>query len=1351
MTVSRRILLVSDVAEDEQLIRTYVPDDPQISCEIESCSTLDHALLHLATSSSDVTLLALPLTDNQGLDALSDLLNHSPTIPVIILTDMPDRTLIEQAIRLGAQDCLPKQTLTPNSLNRTIVHAVERNRIRQELLSSESRHRLLFESAPVSIGYFTPAGDIIAVNKTAARHIGKTPEEAVGMNVSEYSEHAQEGLRRISEAAQSSNSKTYEDTVDSQHGARHLLRSYAALRNADNSVVGVQVISSDITAQKNAEFRFQIAANTTSDLIYEWDLATDEIHWFGDIDHALGYPQGTIQHTPSSWKELVHPEDRARLGQSPLSHRTATVPIHQEYRTRAADGSWRYWLDRSTPVLDEKGIPSRWIGVCEDVTLERLATRALEAERANLESIFEAMPAFLYLQATDHTIPYANKHFHELFGDPKGQKCHQIFRSDKSPCTPYKTLQVLETRETIVREWTDDQGRVFELRELPFTSSDNEEYALVIGTEITALIRATEALRTSEKRFRELAEMLPEVVFECDLDGRLRFANRSALERFGYSSALLKQGVNAYAMLAPEDRARAREDAERIIRGEEIKDTQYTAIRGDGTKLPVIIHSSAIWESGQPVGLRGILVDISERVLIEQALERSESEIRDILDTVPDLMFQLDDQNCIRMYHAPAEKLYVPAEQFIGRQLDDILPKKISAKLNKSLRDLKQTGTMQMLEYSLPIQDTLKDYEARLIRGDLGFTLIMIRDVSANRQAQKALEMASDIFHSTPVGLFIYQHEDPNRFVLVDANPEAVRLTGITVDEWGGRELNEIWPEARSTGLTDAYVSAFKHDKLFNSDDLPDKNKLAVGPYRIRAFRIPDDRLVVSLEDMSAQLEAEKTLVKSEAEYRSLFENAPLGIFRTTPDGRILATNESLVQMLGYDSFEQLAQRNLEQEGYEPETPRALFKKKMEEEGRVTGLESAWTRQDGSTIFIREHAHVVRDDVGEIAYYEGSLEDITEQRMAELALQQSEESYRTIFESANDVILIHDAVTGQLLDGNGKVEEMYGYSVDDFLKLQVEDFSLGLPPYTQEEVLHHIHAAAAGEPQVFEWHCRRKNGELFWTEVGLRQMLLLGKRSVLAVVRDISERKRLEAQLRQGQKLESIGTLASGVAHEINNPLMGMINYAELISMRIKDESLKEFAEGIKHEGNRVAKIVRNLLTFSRQDQDEHSPARMTDIVSDSLSLVGSLLRKNFIQMEINIPEDLPVVRCRSQQIQQVVINLVTNARDSLNEKYVEADRNKRMAITSRVLHEGEQSWLRSTVEDFGNGISGDLVDRIFDPFFTTKPRTEGTGLGLSISYGIISDHKGRLTVESEPGQFTRFHVDLPLAQDDLA
>ena len=205
------------------------------------------------------------------------------------------------------------------------------------------------------------------------------------------------------------------------------------------------------------------------------------------------------------------------------------------------------------------------------------------------------------------------------------------------------------------------------------------------------------------------------------------------------------------------------------------------------------------------------------------------------------------------------------------------------------------------------------------------------------------------------------------------------------------------------------------------------------------------------------------------------------------------------------------------------------------------------------------------------------------------------------------------------------------------------------------------------------------------------------------------------------------------------------MNYAQLIKDRVGDDSAAgEFASEIIVETKRVANIVRNLLSFARQEKQSHSPACMADIVEDTLSLIRTVIRHDQITLKLDIPEDLPVVKCRSQQIQQVLMNLITNARDALNARYPGHDENKILSIKASQFQEEGKAWVRITVEDRGTGLSEETKERMFDPFFTTKGRNVGTGLGLSISHGIMKDHRGRLTAESKPDKYTRLHVELP-------
>jgi signal transduction histidine kinase len=253
----------------------------------------------------------------------------------------------------------------------------------------------------------------------------------------------------------------------------------------------------------------------------------------------------------------------------------------------------------------------------------------------------------------------------------------------------------------------------------------------------------------------------------------------------------------------------------------------------------------------------------------------------------------------------------------------------------------------------------------------------------------------------------------------------------------------------------------------------------------------------------------------------------------------------------------------------------------------------------------------------------------------------------------------------------------------------------------------------------------------------------------------------MQAQIFQNAKLASMGELAAGVAHEINNPIFAIREYAALIlEDTSKTHSNYPMLETIIGEANRIAEIVRNLLEFARPSEVRFRVVHLGEIWQLVQTLVGQSFQEQNIQLEVDIPDDLPLIKARRQQLQQVLLNLVTNARDALKEKYPGNERHpgKRITIKARFItgveipllidekKERINQAIQLTVRDEGMGISPEHRENLFTPFFTTKRHQGGTGLGLSISHKIIEEHSGRIDIKSEPGEFTEFIITLPVA-----
>ncbi|MFP4200593.1 MAG: two-component system sensor histidine kinase NtrB, partial [Clostridia bacterium] len=366
---------------------------------------------------------------------------------------------------------------------------------------------------------------------------------------------------------------------------------------------------------------------------------------------------------------------------------------------------------------------------------------------------------------------------------------------------------------------------------------------------------------------------------------------------------------------------------------------------------------------------------------------------------------------------------------------------------------------------------------------------------------------------------------------------------------------------------------------------------------------------------------------------------------------------------------------------------------------------------------------------------------------------ESERRFRNLVQGAPDAIYVQSG--GRFVFVNDQAVELFGAETpEDLLGTAVLDRMHADYREVEKERIRRLNEELVPAPLLEEIYLRM-DGTPVPVEVSAVPTVYAGEPGAVVFVRDVSERKRLEqtqkemqAQMIQQQKMESIGTLAGGVAHEINNPINGIMNYAQLLRDELPEDGPgHRYTEEIMVESERVARITSSLLQFARREKEKRSPARVIDIVSNTLSLVRTIVRRDQIDLQVDVPEDLPKVRCRSQQIQQVLMNLITNARDALNDRYPGYHENKTIHIRARPVNEGERRYVRISVEDQGGGIPEEARDRIFEPFFTTKERDRGTGLGLAISYGIIVDHGAELDFETEVGSHTVFHFELPVVE----
>ena len=379
--------------------------------------------------------------------------------------------------------------------------------------------------------------------------------------------------------------------------------------------------------------------------------------------------------------------------------------------------------------------------------------------------------------------------------------------------------------------------------------------------------------------------------------------------------------------------------------------------------------------------------------------------------------------------------------------------------------------------------------------------------------------------------------------------------------------------------------------------------------------------------------------------------------------------------------------------------------------------------------------------------------DATSEKMAEEALRLSEEKYRAIFSCSSDAIFVHDATTGRLLEVNEAMLRMFGCTYDEAMTTDPNDFSEGTSPNSSADSVSWIAKARDTGKESFEWRSRRKDGTLFWTEVNLTYTEIGGAGRVIAVVRDLTEKKKqqeLSYHVQQVQKLESLGVLAGGIAHDFNNILMTILGNTELALFELSPLSpARNNLQDIESSSRKAADLCRQLLAYSGKGRFVNEQVDLSELIGEMTNMLQMSIAKK-TTLKLDLAEDLPPMVADPTQIRQVLMNLVINGSEAL-------ENSDGLVSISTGAMQCDPGYLDSLdfaadsepgvycyfeVTDNGCGMDKEPLSRIFEPFYTTK--FTGRGLGMAAVLGIVRGHRGALKVHSEPGKGTTFKILFP-------
>lgn len=546
-----------------------------------------------------------------------------------------------------------------------------------------------------------------------------------------------------------------------------------------------------------------------------------------------------------------------------------------------------------------------------------------------------------------------------------------------------------------------------------------------------------------------------------------------------------------------------------------------------------------------------------------------------------------------------------------------------------------------------------------------------------------------------------------------------------------------------------------KKEQLPESDDREQLlGIMGLGDHSVRKSYYPE------LQKKITELEYEKN------RYKRIFSEALNGIFQAKYDGKIIVANPAMVKLCGYPSMEQLlAISDIGTQLFAKPKEKERLIQHIFEKKSLIGFETTFKKCDGTIIDVSLNASV--RTFSEQTYLECFVQDITERKMAEAELLKKE----FIIRSASAPIATAD-LAGKLTYANPvfletwlfeKKEDVVGRIWSDFL----------MKDDNSEEMIN----ALTGESQKWRGEVKaiKKNGDLF--NVLISAAAVIDDKgnpvALMATFIDVTEKRRMEEVMIQSEKMLSVGGLAAGMAHEINNPLGGMIQTAEVINNRLNDvkmkankhvaeelgvsmDTIQTFMEKrgilkmlttIRESGERISNIVSNMLSFARKGDLCVSTHDLAGLLDKTLELAATEydLKKHYDFKNIEIVreygDNLPLIVCEAGKIQQVLLNILRNGAQALQEAGEEHPK-----LTVKIYYEETRNMLVTEIEDNGPGMTEAVRKRIFEPFYTTKPKSIGTGLGLSVSYFIITEnHGGELLVDSAVGRGTKFIIRLPV------